>query len=200
MLGRSLEAACVRLTGRPPAGWSTAEPVNLPWSTRQVTDLARSRAPRSTWLIAVGRPDRPLLATVRVLRTPAGVEEDITLTLGLGAGEPPPLDAVEGLAAELDAEHGLVTLLTALRPARRDLTVPAHAEPPPVPVTFTVGRAEAARTGPSPASVPAPVRLGAGREAALHYRLGETGPAWEQLRELTGMLQRAVGGEESYEV
>ncbi len=200
VLGRSLEAACTRLTGRPPAGWSTAEPVNLPWSTRQVTDLARSRAPRPTWLIAVGRPDRPLLAGVRVLRTPAGVEEDITLTLGHGAGEPPPLDAVEGLAAELDAEHGLVTLLTALRPGRRDLTVPAHAEQPPTPVTFTVGRAEAARIGPSPASLPAPVRLGPGREAALHYRLGKTGPAWEQLRELAGMLQGAAGREGSFGV
>ncbi|MFF7856857.1 DUF6177 family protein [Streptomyces sp. NPDC007904] len=29
VLGRALETACTRLTGRPPAGWGTAEPVNL---------------------------------------------------------------------------------------------------------------------------------------------------------------------------
>ncbi|MFJ5561053.1 DUF6177 family protein [Streptomyces sp. NPDC093250] len=191
VLGRSLETACTRLTGRPPAGWSTAEPVNLPWSTRQVTDLARSRAPRPTWLIAVGHPDRPLLATVRVLRTPAGVEEDITLTLGYGDEEAPPLDAVEGLAAELDAEHGLVTLLTALRQGRRDLTVPAHAEPPPTPVTLTVGRTEADRIRRPPAPVPTPVRLGPGHRGPLHYRLGQDGEAWEQVRVLVGGLGTA---------
>lgn len=178
-LGRALETVCTRLAGGPPAGWSTAEPVNLPWSTRQVTDLARSRAPRPTWLIAVGRPDRPLIATVRVLRTPAGVEEDIALALGYGDDESPPLDAVEDLAAELDAGHGLVTLLTAVRAGRRDLTVPAHAEPVPTPVTFTVGHAEAGRTGRPRATEtargPAPVRLGPGHRPALHYRLGEGG-------------------------
>lgn len=194
VLGHALETACTRLAGGPPAGWSTAEPVNLPWSTRQVTDLARSRAPRPTWLIAVGHPDRPMLATVRVTRTPAGVEEDIALTLGYAADEPPPLDAVEALAAELDARHGLVTLLTALRPGRRDLTVPAHAEPPPMPVAFTVGHADADRIGRPPAMVPEPVRLGPGGRGALHYRLGEGGAAWEQLRDLTGMVRPPEGG------
>ncbi len=74
VLGRSLETVFRHLTGGPPAGWSTAEPVNLPWSPRELTDLARARAPRPTWLVVVGTPGRPALATVRVLRTPAGVE------------------------------------------------------------------------------------------------------------------------------
>ncbi len=73
ILGRALETAWQHLTGTPPAGWnSSAEPVNLPWSTRQLTDLARGRAPQPTWLIAVGHPDRPVIATVRITRTPAG--------------------------------------------------------------------------------------------------------------------------------
>lgn len=172
VLGRALEAVFRGLTGTAPAGWSTAEPVNLPWSTRELTDLARTRAPRPTWLIAVGHPDRPALATVRVLRTRAGVEEDITVTFGYGAGEDVPLEAIEGLAAQLGAEHGLVTLLTCLRPARRDLTVPARLEPPPVSVAFTVGG-----TGP----------------AVRHHPLGDgTDPgAWARLRELV----RALGDE-----
>ncbi|MCZ9338995.1 DUF6177 family protein, partial [Streptomyces sp. TRM76130] len=98
-------------------------------------------------LVAVGHPRRPALAAVRVVRTPAGVEEDITLTLGHGTDEEVPTDAVEGLAAELDAEHGLCTLLTSLRRARRDLTVPARPEPPPVPATLTLSHQEVDRVG-----------------------------------------------------
>lgn len=91
---------------------------------------------------------------MRVLRTTAGIEEAITLALGYGGNEPPPLRAVESLAAELDAEHGLVTLLTALRTTRRDLTIPARLEPPPIRVTLTLGHHEARRIGPPSAEQP----------------------------------------------
>jgi hypothetical protein len=196
VLGHALETAFRHLTGAPPTGWSTAEPVNLPWSTRQLTDLARARAPRPTWLVAVGHPDRPALATVRVLRTPAGVEEDITLALGYGGDETPPLDAVEELATVLVAEHGLVTLLTSLRAARRDLTVPPRLEAPPVPVSFTLGSDEAdavgqARAGHPPLG-PVPKRLGLGAGPALHYPLGEgTDPGtWSVFQRLIRHLGR----------
>ncbi|SMF33877.1 DUF6177 family protein [Streptomyces sp. Amel2xC10] len=197
VLGRALETAFRHLTGSAPAGWSTAEPVNLPWSTRQLTDLARARAPRPSWLIAVGHPDRPALATIRVLRTTAGVEEDITLALGYGENETPPLQTIEALAAELDAEHGLVTLLTALRAARRDLTVPPRLEPPPIPVTFTLGHEEARRIGRPPrAEQPplglTPTRLGPTAEPALHYPLGDgTDPSsWSTFQRLTRHLKQ----------
>ncbi|MFD8234579.1 DUF6177 family protein [Streptomyces sp. NPDC059696] len=177
VLGCGLEAAFQHLTGAPPAGWSTAEPVNLPWSTRQLTDLARARAPRPTWLVAVGQPGRPALATVRVLRTPAGIEEDITLAIGYGDGEKPPLDAVEELATALATEHRLVTLLTSLRVARRDLTVPPSLEAPPVPVAFTLGSGETEAIGPShaghPPLGPTPTRLGLEGRPALHYPMGD---------------------------
>ncbi|MFE5601639.1 DUF6177 family protein [Streptomyces coelicoflavus] len=177
VLGRSLETAFRHLAGDPPAGWSTAEPVNLPWATRQLTDLARARAPRPTWLVAVGPPDRPAIATTRVLRTPRGVEEDIAVAFGYGERDTPPLDALAGLAAELDAGHGLVTLLASIRSARRDLTVPPRLEAPPLPVGFALGRAEAERLGCPP-------------EAARHYRLGDgtDAVAWQRLRDLVGRL------------
>ncbi|MDG9718719.1 DUF6177 family protein [Streptomyces sp. DH24] len=190
-LGDALETVFRHLTGEPPAGWSTAEPVNLPWSTRQLTDLARSRAPRPTWLVAVGRADRPALATLRVTRTPGGVEEDMSVAVGYGADEEPPLDAVEPLAAELGAEHALVNLLTTVRAARRDLTVPARCEASPHPVSLTVGHDEARRIGIDGASAgssgaPSAVRLGRPTEAALHYRLGDgtQSDAWARLRAL----------------
>ncbi|MFI7408732.1 DUF6177 family protein [Streptomyces sp. NPDC049627] len=196
VLGRALETAFQHLTGAPPAGWSTAEPVNLPWSTRQLTDLARARAPQPTWLIAVGQPAHPALATTRVLRTAAGVEEDITLALGYGRSETPPLHDIEALAAELDAEHGLITLFTSLRAARRDLTVPARLDPPPVPVSFTLGHDEASRIGSPraehPPLGPTPTRLGPSAAPALHYPLGDgTDPqAWSTFQQLTQHLKQ----------
>jgi len=197
ILGRALETAWQHLTGTPPAGWSTAEPVNLPWSTRQLTDLARNRAPQPTWLIAVGHPDRPAIATVRITRTPAGVEEDITLTLGYGKDETPPLDAIEPLAAALAAKHGLTTMLTSLRAARRELTIPPHFEAPPIPISFTLGSEAVTDIGLAQALRPplnlTPVQLGPAAEPALHYLFGDgTNPhTWNTLQQLTQHLKQA---------
>ncbi|MFF4053762.1 DUF6177 family protein [Streptomyces chartreusis] len=196
VLGGALEAVLRHLTGASPAGWSTAEPVNLPWSTRQLTDLARARAPRPSWLIAVGHPDQPALTTMRVLRTTAGVEEDITLALGYRESETPPPQPIDALAAELNAEHGLVTMLTALRAARHDLTVPARLEPPPIPVPFTLGHDEARRIDPPRAEQPplglTPTRLGAPAKPALHYPLGDGTErhAWSTFQRLTQHLKQ----------
>ncbi|MFJ5268722.1 DUF6177 family protein [Streptomyces sp. NPDC088358] len=196
VLGHAVEAAWQHLTGTSPAGWSTAEPVNLPWNTRQLTDLARNRAPRPTWLIAVGRPDLPAIATARVTRTPAGVEEDITLTLGYSKDGTPPLDAIAPLAEVLCTDHGLTTMLTSLRAARHDLTVPPHFEVPPIPVSFTLGAGELRDVGLGralrPPLGPAPVRLGPATEPALHYPLGDgTGPStWNALQQLSQYLMR----------
>ncbi|MFZ3560807.1 DUF6177 family protein [Streptomyces sp. BH055] len=193
-LGGALETCFRHLTGAPPAGWSTAEPVNLPWSTLQLTELARSRAPRSTLLTATGTSDRPALATLQVLRTAAGVEEDIALALGYRAREEPPLHTIEALATELDADHGLVSLLTAIREARHDLTIPPQFQPPSIPVTLTLGATEIQNIGLAHAEHPpmsaVPARLGPQPRPTLHYRLGDgTEPqAWATLQGLTQHL------------
>ncbi|BBC36963.1 hypothetical protein SGFS_082570 [Streptomyces graminofaciens] len=50
VLGRGLETAWRHLMGAAPVGWSTSELVNLPWSPRQMTDLARDgHRLRLTW-------------------------------------------------------------------------------------------------------------------------------------------------------
>ncbi|KUF13015.1 DUF6177 family protein [Streptomyces silvensis] len=195
VLGGALEAAFRRLTGAPPAGWGTAEPISLPWSTRQLTGLARSRAPRPTWLLTVGGTERPALATTGVTRTTAGVEEEITLTLGYGADEPVPLDAVQPLAETLAAGHGLMSMLTSLRAARRDLTVPPRFEPPPVPAAFTLGPDAVRDIGPAHAGRPpmniSPVSLGPAAAPALHYPLGDGSDysGWEHLEKLMSHLE-----------
>lgn len=175
VLGGALEAVWQELTGQPPAGWGTAEPANLPWSLRRLTDVAFDRAPEPTWLVVVGSPERPGLATVRISRTKAGVEEDVTLAFGYGPGEEPPLEALPRVAEVLATRHHLQSMLVQLRKARRDLAVPPRFEGPGVPVAFVLG-AEEVREMPgdrarrTPLSEP-PVPLGPRSRPALYYPL-----------------------------
>ncbi|WP_328887802.1 DUF6177 family protein [Streptomyces sp. NBC_00316] len=175
VLGGALESVWRELTGNPPAGWGTAEPANLPWSLRQLTDVAHDRSPAPTWVVVVGSPDRPGLATVRISRTTAGVEEDVTLAFGYGPGEQPPVDALPRVAEILATRHHLQSMLVQIRKARRDLAVPPRFEGPGVPVAFVLG-AEEVREMPgdrarrTPLSEP-PVQLGPKTRPALYYPL-----------------------------
>ncbi|MFF7411043.1 DUF6177 family protein [Streptomyces lydicus] len=175
VLGGALEAIWRELTGQAPAGWGTAEPANLPWSPRQMTDLAYARAPEPTWFVVVGNPDWPGLATVRVSRTKAGVEEHITLAFGYGADEEPPVEALPRAAELLATRHHLQSMLVQLRKARRDLAVPPRFEGPGVPLAFALGAEEVhrmpddrARRTPLPQP---PVPLGPKTRPALYYPL-----------------------------
>ncbi|WP_330349665.1 DUF6177 family protein [Streptomyces sp. NBC_00582] len=199
VLGRALEAAWRHLTGSPPLGWGTAEPVNLPWSPHQLTDLARDRAPAPTQLVAVGAPDRPAIATQRIARTTAGVAEEISLTLGYERPQDVPLDTLESLAATLVTEHDLTTMLTTVRAARADLTLPPQVEGPPLPVSFTLGPRDVKKIGLPHATRPPiaaqPRHLGSPASPALHYPLGDgTDPkAWTALQTLNAYFKSAVG-------
>ncbi|MEV6395164.1 DUF6177 family protein [Streptomyces sp. NPDC051907] len=175
VLGGALESVWRELTGEPPAGWGTAEPANLPWSRRQLTDLAYARAPEPTLVVVVGSPDRPGLATVRVSRTKAGVEEEVTLAFGYGADEEPPTDAVPRVAEVLATRHSLQSLLVQVRKARRELAVPPCFEGPGVPFAFALGAEEVRqipgdRARRTPLSQP-PVQLGPKSRPALYYPL-----------------------------
>lgn len=201
LLGGALEAAWQALTGEPPAGWSTAEPIALPWSRRQLTELARSRAQKNapTWLTTIGTPTRPAIATTHISHTSAGIEEHITLTLGYATDETPPLDAITPLAETLATEHGLTSMLTTLRTARRDLTVPPRFEAPPIPLSFTVGTAAVKDVGLThaqhPPHGPHPVQLGPAANPALHYLLGDgtNSEAWTTLQQVARHLKANSG-------
>ncbi|MGW2270569.1 DUF6177 family protein [Streptomyces yangpuensis] len=173
VLGGALEAVWRGLTGEAPAGWSTAEPANLPWSPQKLTDVAHARSPEPSWFVVVGTPSRPGLAGVRVTRTKAGVEEDVTLAFGYGAHEEAPLDVLPRLAETLATRHRLCSMLVQLRKARRDLAVPARFEGPGVPVAFVLGSDEVrampdGRARRTPLSVQ-PVTLGPQARPALYY-------------------------------
>ncbi|GAA3834648.1 hypothetical protein GCM10022403_079300 [Streptomyces coacervatus] len=203
LLGHALETAWRHLTGAAPSGWGTAEPVNLPWSRRQLTDLARNRAPAPTHLIAIGSPDRPAIAIHRITRTTAGVAEDTTLTLGYTAPAEVPLDSLESLAATLVDAHGLTTMLTTLRNARADLTLPAHLEAPPLPVSFTLGPRDIGTIGLTHARRPPlatkPRQLGSLSCPAFHYPLGDgtDAEAWTAFQNLAIHLKNGPGSTSS---
>ncbi|MFC9159357.1 DUF6177 family protein [Streptomyces fungicidicus] len=186
-----------------PSGWGTAEPVNLPWSPGRLTELARDRAPEPTHLLVTGHPDRPALAWIRVTRTTAGVEQDMTLTLGYGEDEQPPLDAIAPLAETLVSEHGLTTMLTSVRRASRDLTTAPVLQAPPVPVGFTLGARDVRGIGLTHARRPPvevrPLVLGPAAEPALHYPLGDGSDAGAlvELRRLADHLRAGVPGAEA---
>ncbi|WP_432587654.1 DUF6177 family protein [Streptomyces sp. HD1123-B1] len=198
VLGGALESVWRELTGEPPAGWGTAEPANLPWSVRQLTDLAHDRAPEPTWLVVVGSPDRPALATVRVSRTTGGVEEDVTLAFGYGPDEQPPLEALPRVAEILATRHHLQSMLLQLRKARRDLMVPPRFEGPGVPLAFVLGPEEVRelpgdRARRTPLADP-PLPLGPAARPALYYPLpGDPGDlsGWQDFERLMRHLKGA---------
>ncbi|MFF8504029.1 DUF6177 family protein [Streptomyces anulatus] len=175
VLGGGLETVWRELTGEPPAGWGTSEPANLPWSPARLTDVAHERAPEPTWFVAVGNRSRPGIATVRVTRTKAGVEEEVTLAFGYGADEEPPLDALPAAAEALATRHRLQSMLVQLRKARRDVAVPPRFEGPGVPLAFVLGAEEVrAMPGDRARRTPLseqPVRLGPRTRPALYYPL-----------------------------
>ncbi|WP_097867110.1 DUF6177 family protein [Streptomyces sp. rh34] len=175
MLGGGLETVWRELTGEPPAGWGTSEPANLPWSPARLTDVAYERAPEPTWFVVVGNRSRPGIATVRVTRTKAGVEEEVTLAFGYGADEEPPLDALPAAAEALATRHRLQSMVVQLRRARRDVAVPPRFEGPGVPLAFVLGAEEVrAMPGDRARRTPLaeqPVRLGPRTRPALYYPL-----------------------------
>lgn len=202
VLGGALEQAWRTLTGAPPVGWATSEPISAPWSPRQLTDLARTRAQQSlpTWAVAIGTPDRPAIATMRTARTHLGVEEHITLAIGYRADQHTPVDAMPELAESLAARHNLATMIGQLRTARADLTTPAHHEPPPVPLSFTLGPDAVSDLGLDHArralADTAPIRLGPAARPALHYTLGDGADpaAWQRLRQINDHLAASSSG------
>ncbi|NEB36453.1 DUF6177 family protein [Streptomyces sp. SID14515] len=198
VLGGGLEAVWRELAGEPPGGWGTSEPANLPWSLGRLTDVAYERAPEPTWLVVVGSRSRPGIATVRITRTKAGVEEEVTLAFGYGADEEPPLDALPAAAETLATRHHLQSMLVQLRKARRDVAVPPHFEGPGVPLAFVLGAEEVrAMPGDRARRTPLaeqPVRLGPRTRPALYYPLpGDPSDltGWQEFERLVRHLKEA---------
>lgn len=118
-LGASTAAAWRALTGADPLGWGIAEPVSQPWSRRELTSMARSRAPEPTSMIVVdGEPGRLALGTLTVERVSTGVVErlrgagGVCVDLAEVSAEPP--DQLAGIG---DGCPAIDTLRAGMRSA-----------------------------------------------------------------------------------
>lgn len=122
-VGAVTATAVVALTGHPPAGWGTSEPVTQPWSPRELSRYCRSRAPRPTALVVVAPG---LVGRLLVTPTDAGLVEEARL-----AGPDAATVAtatIEALAAELAGR--VRTLAVGVHPTRvAGLRPPGPARP-----------------------------------------------------------------------
>jgi hypothetical protein len=182
LLGGAVEAVWQALSGGPPGGWGTAEPVGNPWSREELTALARGRAPQPSFLVVVGTPGQPAIASVRLARTPEGVEEDISVSFGYS--DPvrvPGQRELASLAEELCARHGLLSMFAAHRAASADLLPAASFRGVPAPLGLALGPGAG---GAEAAAEARAVRLGGSRRPGCYLPFDGATADWRRLRAL----------------
>ncbi|OJF14940.1 DUF6177 family protein [Couchioplanes caeruleus] len=189
LLGGAMEDLFVQLTGRPPAGWGTAEPATQPWDRHTLTDLCRERAPRRTWLCAVGT-GAPALATMVVSRPAESVLETIRCTVV--RGEPLEADALTDAGRGLAAAYDVRQMLVQQAPGQADTTHASHWTGLGAPLALLAGaEAVAGRRGEDLRSVGAisASRLGSGAYwYALHSYGEDPAQAWSRLEQVIAHL------------
>jgi hypothetical protein len=135
-VGASAAAAALALTAAPPLGWGTAEPATQPWSTEQLTELCRERAPEPTALVVVaGEAGRRMLGRIRVSRVAEGVLEEVRVAGPVATAVAQ--DAIEALVE--DVAGTARSMIVAVHPTRSGGTRPARPSPPTVPYGILIG-------------------------------------------------------------
>jgi hypothetical protein len=201
LLGGALGQLIARLTGQPPVGWGTAEPATQPWDRQGLTELCRERAPRRTWLCAVGAAARddqavvsgPVLATMVVSRPPDSVVETIRCT-AVHTGELE-AEALTQAVRELAAGYDIRQLLVQQAPGQADTTRASYWTGPATPLALLAGpEAIAGRPESDVADIGAlmTARLGDKARAAYWYVLHAYGEdpaqAWSRLEQVVAHL------------
>ena len=141
-VGRSAELLFQELTGAPPAGWGTEEPVSQPWGLESLTAFCRNRAPRGSWLTLVGaRDDATPAATgsIEIHSHAAGIEEIVRLAVARPAGDQAAATDAAAIAGGLADRFDLISLLVMSGPAGLDTNVPPHLVGFPGPIGIGLG-------------------------------------------------------------
>ncbi|WP_051108986.1 DUF6177 family protein [Actinomadura flavalba] len=110
--GLALAALTRLVTGAPPLGFGTSEPLTRRWEPSAL------RGAESARVLVVGSGPRPALGSL----TWTDDTETSTLTIGHTPSDPPPLAHLPWLAATLTAEHPLTSFDAHLTPTAADLT------------------------------------------------------------------------------
>jgi Family of unknown function (DUF6177) len=143
LLGSTAELFAQELTGALPSGWGAHEPAVSRWDRTRLTELARKRMPNETVVMVAGSPERPLIGTLRAMRTESGLEETTQLLVGIG--EPgsdrarSAIDALPSVFAALATHQMPLFGLVMGRHGRQDLTFPSVLEAPPTPLGLLMG-------------------------------------------------------------
>jgi hypothetical protein len=166
-LSGAAELVSQALGGDVPALWGTSEPAPLAWDTADLTALARTRAPGSSWFVFTGPSrglhadkTRPFSGTLLISRVPKGVRESLTLAVGYPPGTEPDLTELEALVGDL-ASHGTLQMITVnRRTGREDLTYATNRARPALYspwVWASVWRASPRSVPAGPCPLPSPV-------------------------------------------
>src|SRR5207245_906583 len=73
------------MTGLPPAGWGTAEPVTEYWRPAELSLVAAGRAPLPTSLIIVGGGERAAIGMLEITPDGRAVTESATFAVSMPA-------------------------------------------------------------------------------------------------------------------
>ncbi|MCO1658383.1 DUF6177 family protein [Pseudonocardia humida] len=143
-LGASTAAVTAVLTGAAPLGWGTAEPATQPWSTREVTEFCRDRAPDPTALVVVaGEPGRRAVGRLEVTPVTTGVLEEVRLAGPAAAAVAQ--DSIDELVEDLAGSAR--SMIVAVHPTRSEGTRPSRVSPPAVPYGVLIGPTVLAERG-----------------------------------------------------
>lgn len=188
--GAAMDQVCRALTGGPPGGWGTAEPVTWPWRVSEPADLFRSQGSQPLWLTVVGSDvDPAAVGTMLLSAVGNGVEEAVTLAVGYADPNGVPLATLPTLAGALATEYSLLSFFAQLSPGFPDLTTGPRWVGPAAPVGMAVSGAAA---GPPGIEVQP---IGDEGSPTAWYVLGDgrDQEGWRRYEQLTGYLQARAG-------
>ncbi|WP_235828261.1 DUF6177 family protein [Actinomadura rubteroloni] len=183
LLGGAVDRLLQLLTGKWPAGWGPAEPLEHPWQPDRLTEYARGRS--TARIIVGGDGPRPAQAVCEFATVDGGaVEESTTVTVGYAPQDPPPLQHLGSLVAAMAADQPLTSLFAQLTPGRADLTVEPRWTGAAAPVAMAV-----AGNVTGPAGVPAQ-QAGPARAPMTLFTLGDgrSPDGWQRHRALVRHL------------
>ncbi|MBW8485297.1 DUF6177 family protein [Actinomadura parmotrematis] len=183
-LGGPTDRLLQLLTGKQPAGWGPAEPLEHQWRPEMFAEHVRRE--RTARVLVIGDGPRPAQAICSFTAADGGaLDETTTVVIGYAPADPPPLQHLPSLVAALAADQPVASLFVQLTPGRADLTTEPRWTGAPAAVALAVAGAAA-----GPAGIPAQ-QVGPQRAPMTLFTLGDgrSPDGWQRHRALLAHLR-----------